>query len=85
MLTNFQVNIKFSLLVGTYFKEYFILDNYGGFFLWNVNITSELQQDLGSISSEIQTLQEQSMSMNIKLKNRQVTQSQNKYIFIGNI
>ena len=31
-----------------------------------------LQQDLGSISSEIQTLQEQSMSMNIKLKNRQV-------------
>ena len=31
------------------------------------------QEDLGSISSEIQTLQEQSLSMNIKLKNRQVS------------
>ena len=31
------------------------------------------QADLGSISSEIQTLQEQSWSMNIKLKNRQVS------------
>lgn len=30
------------------------------------------QGDLSSISSEIQTLQEQSVSMNIKLKNRQV-------------
>ncbi|KAJ7370917.1 Vacuolar protein sorting-associated protein 52 [Desmophyllum pertusum] len=29
------------------------------------------KEDLGSISSEIQTLQEQSLSMNIKLKNRQ--------------
>ncbi|EDO47167.1 predicted protein, partial [Nematostella vectensis] len=32
---------------------------------------TSFQEDLGSISSEIQTLQEQSLSMNIKLKNRQ--------------
>ncbi|XP_065830309.1 vacuolar protein sorting-associated protein 52 homolog [Oscarella lobularis] len=32
---------------------------------------STFQEDLGSISTEIQTLQEQSWSMNIKLKNRQ--------------
>ena len=31
-----------------------------------------LQADLGSISSEIQSLQEQSLSMNVQLKNRQV-------------
>ena len=31
-----------------------------------------LQMDLGNISSEIQTLQEQSVSLNSKLKNRQV-------------
>ena len=30
------------------------------------------ETDLQSISSEIQTLQEQSMTMNVKLKNRQV-------------
>lgn len=30
------------------------------------------QGDLSSISNEIQTLQEQSIAMNIKLKNRQV-------------
>jgi hypothetical protein len=44
-------------------------------------MTSELQQDLGSISSEIQTLQEQSMSMNVKLKNRQVKRHFKKIIF----
>ncbi|XP_057289466.1 vacuolar protein sorting-associated protein 52 homolog [Hydractinia symbiolongicarpus] len=35
------------------------------------NMLSSFQVDLRSISSEIQTLQEQSLSMNIKLKNRQ--------------
>ncbi|CAB3981273.1 Hypothetical predicted protein [Paramuricea clavata] len=35
------------------------------------DMLTNFQQDLGSISSEIQTLQEQSMSMNVKLKNRQ--------------
>ena len=30
------------------------------------------QSDLSSISTEIQSLQEQSISMNVKLKNRQV-------------
>jgi len=33
---------------------------------------SKFQSDLGSISSEIQCLQDQSNSMSIKLKNRQV-------------
>ena len=33
---------------------------------------SKFQNDLGSISSEIQSLQDQSHSMSIKLKNRQV-------------
>ncbi len=33
------------------------------------------QTDLGSISSEIQSLQDQSHSMNIKLRNRQVGRS----------
>lgn len=33
---------------------------------------SGFQSDLGSISSEIQFLQEQSVQMNVKLKNRQV-------------
>ena len=33
---------------------------------------SKFQTDLGSISSEIQYLQDQSHSMSIKLKNRQV-------------
>lgn len=33
---------------------------------------SKFQNDLGSISSEIQILQDQSHSMSIKLKNRQV-------------
>ena len=32
------------------------------------------QTDLSSISNEIQTLQEESIAMNIKLKNRQVCQ-----------
>lgn len=40
---------------------------------------SAYQEDLGSISSQIQTLQEQSLSMNIKLKNRQVSK---KHLFI---
>ncbi|XP_046844098.1 vacuolar protein sorting-associated protein 52 homolog [Xenia sp. Carnegie-2017] len=35
------------------------------------SMLTNFQHDLGSISSEIQTLQEQSMSMNVKLKNRQ--------------
>ncbi|XP_077986713.1 vacuolar protein sorting-associated protein 52 homolog [Glandiceps talaboti] len=37
---------------------------------------SSFQSDLGSISSEIQTLQEQSISMNIKLKNRQAVRGE---------
>jgi vacuolar protein sorting-associated protein 52 len=32
---------------------------------------NEFQANLGSISSEIQSLQQQSVNMNIKLKNRQ--------------
>jgi hypothetical protein len=32
---------------------------------------NEFQTNLGSISSEIQSLQQQSVNMNIKLKNRQ--------------
>ena len=35
-------------------------------------LLSKFQSDLGSISSEIQYLQDQSHSMSIKLKNRQV-------------
>lgn len=35
-------------------------------------IISVLEEDLGSISSEIKSLQEQSMSMGLKLKNRRV-------------
>lgn len=35
-------------------------------------LSSPAQADLGSISSEIKNLQEQSMSMGIKLKNRKV-------------
>lgn len=42
------------------------------------------QGDLSSISSEIQTLQEQSVSMNIKLKNRQVTIVYN-WLVMGNV
>ncbi len=34
------------------------------------------QTDLSSISSEIQTLQRQSISMNIKLKNRQAVRGE---------
>lgn len=34
------------------------------------------QTDLGSISSEIQLLQEQSIAMNIKLKNRQAVRGE---------
>jgi len=37
------------------------------------------QEDLGSISAEIQTLQTQSLSMNIKLRNRKTLQA-----FLGN-
>jgi hypothetical protein len=37
---------------------------------------SSFQADLGSISSEIQTLQEQSWSMNVKLKNRQAVRGE---------
>uniref|UniRef100_A0A8C4XG70 Vacuolar protein sorting-associated protein 52 homolog n=2 Tax=Erpetoichthys calabaricus TaxID=27687 RepID=A0A8C4XG70_ERPCA len=37
---------------------------------------SSFQSDLSSISSEIQTLQEQSVAMNIKLKNRQSVRSE---------
>eukprot|EP01136_Pigoraptor_vietnamica_P026923 Opistho-1_new@82539 len=33
------------------------------------------QEDLGNISSEIQTLQDQSLSMNVKLKNRKIVQN----------
>ena len=38
-------------------------------------LLSKFQNDLGSISSEIQYLQDQSHSMSIKLKNRQVSWS----------
>ena len=41
---------------------------------------SKFQNDLGSISSEIQSLQDQSHSMSIKLKNRQVLASENVFI-----
>lgn len=34
------------------------------------NMLGQFQSDLGNISGEIQTLQEQSLSMNVKLKNR---------------
>ncbi|KAL6473514.1 hypothetical protein MHYP_G00170750 [Metynnis hypsauchen] len=37
---------------------------------------SSFQSDLSSISSEIQTLQQQSVSMNVRLKNRQAVRSQ---------
>ncbi|XDV34310.1 hypothetical protein PO909_004479 [Leuciscus waleckii] len=37
---------------------------------------SSFQSDLSSISSEIQTLQQQSVSMNMRLKNRQAVRSQ---------
>uniref|UniRef100_A0A8C1UEV6 Vacuolar protein sorting-associated protein 52 homolog n=1 Tax=Cyprinus carpio TaxID=7962 RepID=A0A8C1UEV6_CYPCA len=37
---------------------------------------SSFQSDLSSISSEIQTLQQQSVSMNLRLKNRQAVRSQ---------
>lgn len=36
---------------------------------------SGFQSDLSSISSEIQTLQHQSVSMNVRLKNRQAVRS----------
>lgn len=36
---------------------------------------SGFQSDLSSISSEIQTLQQQSVSMNVRLKNRQAVRS----------
>ena len=39
-------------------------------------IPPTLQTDLGSISSEIQNLQDQSQSMNVKLRNRQVSRHQ---------
>ena len=43
------------------------------FFLQRMEeLLSKFQTDLGSISSEIQYLQDQSHSMSIKLKNRQV-------------
>ncbi|PFX27268.1 Vacuolar protein sorting-associated protein 52-like [Stylophora pistillata] len=42
------------------------------------------KEDLGSISSEIQTLQEQSLSMNIKLKNRQAIKGELSQ-FVGEI
>ena len=41
------------------------------------NMLSVFQMDLGKISSEIQTLQDKSFSMNIKLKNRTVS-----YLFL---
>ncbi|KAG2469315.1 VPS52 protein, partial [Polypterus senegalus] len=41
-----------------------------------LEMLSSFQSDLSSISSEIQTLQEQSVAMNIKLKNRQSVRSE---------
>jgi hypothetical protein len=37
---------------------------------------NSFQTDLGSISHEIQSLQEQSITMNIKLKNRQAVRGE---------
>ena len=37
---------------------------------------SGFQSDLGSLSAEIQTLQEQSIAMNVKLKNRQAVRGE---------
>lgn len=46
--------------------------DFAPFFQRMEEMLNGFQGDLSSISSEIQTLQEQSVSMNIKLKNRQV-------------
>eukprot|EP00794_Sanderia_malayensis_P015923 gene15923-17524_t len=47
------------------------IKNCDGILLTMEHMLSSFQTDLQSISSEIQTLQEQSLTMNIKLKNRQ--------------
>ena len=39
------------------------------------DMLGQFQSDLGNISGEIQTLQEQSLSMNVKLKNRKAVQA----------
>ena len=40
------------------------------------SMLNSFQSDLGSISHEIQSLQEQSVAMNIKLKNRQAVRGE---------
>ena len=53
---------------------------FNNFLKLNCSFSIQFQVDLKSISAEIQTLQEQSLRMNIRLKNRQV-----KTLFFYNI
>ena len=53
---------------------------FNNFLKLNCSFSIQFQVDLKSISAEIQTLQEQSLRMNIRLKNRQV-----KALFFYNI
>ena len=46
------------------------------------DMLSDFQMDLGKISNEIQTLQDKSFSMNIKLKNRTVSYSTNRLLLL---
>ena len=55
-------------------------NNFLYFLKLNCSFSIQFQVDLKSISAEIQTLQEQSLRMNIRLKNRQV-----KALFFYNI
>ncbi|RIA99439.1 Sac2-like protein, partial [Glomus cerebriforme] len=49
------------------------------------NMLSVFQMDLGKISSEIQTLQDKSFSMNIKLKNRTAVEQQLNTVLEGTV
>ncbi|CAB5203064.1 unnamed protein product [Rhizophagus irregularis] len=49
------------------------------------NMLSVFQMDLGNISSEIQTLQDKSFSMNIKLKNRTAVEQQLNTVLEGTV
>lgn len=59
-------NIDIEMVFTMFFTDF------APFFQRMEEMLNGFQGDLSSISSEIQTLQEQSVSMNIKLKNRQV-------------
>uniref|UniRef100_A0A7N6BS97 Vacuolar protein sorting-associated protein 52 homolog n=1 Tax=Anabas testudineus TaxID=64144 RepID=A0A7N6BS97_ANATE len=67
-----QASIKDCIFLS---KIWLILAN----IIWIINrmegMLSGFQSDLSSISSEIQTLQQQSVSMNVRLKNRQAVRS----------